>query len=1734
MTEPLLGIREDVVDIAKSVDITNKSVSKFASELNKVETISKKLASGFLSVGKAVGGVAFGILNISEAINKLNTGYTLLTKYSQTLEDIKGSALGIDFGKAITGSTQLADNIQKLDQISNIFTDTLGQGINAALDPASFRAFQGEALSAYAQVQDAAYKLSTITVLGQERSIDALDRNIKSMRDLQKETNYAVDSVTLLNAQYDIASAGFTKGNETKNVGKASVNLSQAGYGNLQGSSNALVKTLRALGDSSEVADKRAAQLFETTKVGLLSLDQLSSEAGSLAVQSKQLGLSFDETLSALAALTTQGFSASEASTRLQAFFSEVANASQDANNSLASFKDEAGKPIQLNATALKTKGISGIIEDLKKATGGDLPKIQQLFSRQETSEAVSGLISVGKDTFQSYTQSIKDTDPNKLDAEAKGRQETLLGAYQKGANQSQKSIEELGQSFSAEGLEKLVAANELVDKLAKGSATFIGSISGGIAGFSEKVRSIGGLLFTAFSTVAPIVLFNTLQKKVFPVIGEIIKGVGKLRSSFDNLGDENATVFDKLKIAADKIFSYLVTKIDALVKTIQNKIKTIRETADSELDTSGSNAINAANNIVPYNKSNKQAGVQDVVEDSLPGVSGISLIKKSSDSAASAVAGTSKNISFLDKALSKVGSVGGSVFSGLRSGLGFIGGIFKDTAGQLLKFSIGGFAVAGALQIASGWANTFWLAFNKGAFNALPEIQELRNTLKEIQNIPALDKIVKDLDPVTSSLSTGNDLLDNIGGAVNEVGKSWSLVTGNTAKSEMVLNQYDKAIDALAIENASVGAVINNKTGKTGFVDAQSSDAKKAQSKLKANVELNTDDRNALQSDLDNKKKQLDAEIALRRKKIEQIENDKNANYSPAQISDLKFELKLLQDQTEVRKKNLELEYKKALLLDQVRKLQAVDTSKPLQGQLIKQQEEGIKSQITDVAGTYKAAIDNALNDPDKFNNLVSNIDSILGSIDVQVNLDAGSAQKLRDDLIKSVPDLDKLLFTNPQLRQKLGDLNKRITDTTVQGIQTTESAKTSVIGNVEGLGSNSTVDSARKYADQITSINAQADALNKELARPETTLARQKELISQIEDLESKRLNANIDNRIKQELTGKKLQVSLAQSLLTIEQARINLYQVESDSTILSVSSAKAKLAAAKEQLEVSQQQLDLSTKEEQIRKEEISKALKSQQARDKVNDARNKTKDEQAKSTDTTNNTKNTEKGTTASKKDQVTADQDLQFSKTIASLRGKFENLDKVVEIVKLGIDEEFAARTKNIEQAKNLGSSFEQLGQTASSLFSSSSLGAELQAIGKKISDPLNEVINTASKQIAQVNAVVKTDNALYKQVTQELDAAKKTGASSETIDKLTKKQQEAKVRASGSKEEAARDTEYIKQKTVVQALNAQLDKMQSEVQATTDALQKIAEVSKDTIDFEQRQKDSAAENNRSGTALQSSFLGFFGKNNPLAQQLQQRLDFKQNQDDAKLQKSKNVTEAKKEIIDLKVLQSQLELEQQAYENALTQTQLLADISNLLSGKQASFSGSDAFQKELAALPDKITKSRALAAERGDLVQSKLDFIPKELDQKNTAVDRDTLSKQLQSLGGNLNPGNIDLITQTLKDSQDSIKGFQRQNFDVGSLSDPSFQKTLSRLDVVNQTGSNRNSLKQGINTSNGSTGSNAGVSVQAPVNITLSVSGQEATNITKSPEAFKSYVGKQINSAMTKLSSEVTKLTRSY
>ncbi len=127
------------------------------------------------------------------------------------------------------------------------------------------------------------------------------------------------------------------------------------------------------------------------TKVG-----ELASQIGRVAPSAKALGISFDEVLASVSAMTGQGLKADMAITGLHGALANIVHPAGDAGAEASRLK------IKFNQTELAAKGWKGFLDEITHAAGFNATSMSKLFNSVEGLNAIQALTADGSKKFNS------------------------------------------------------------------------------------------------------------------------------------------------------------------------------------------------------------------------------------------------------------------------------------------------------------------------------------------------------------------------------------------------------------------------------------------------------------------------------------------------------------------------------------------------------------------------------------------------------------------------------------------------------------------------------------------------------------------------------------------------------------------------------------------------------------------------------------------------------------------------------------------------------------------------------------------------------------------------------------------------------------------------------------------------------------------------------------------------------------------------------------------------------------------------------------------------------------------------------------------------------------------------------------------------------------------------------------------------------------------------------------
>lgn len=298
---------------------------------------------------------------------------------------------------ALTGRELAQANLAMRDQVralrneTNGWTATLsrarGELATAAVAVGGVGYALAQAASQSAQFGKKMAEVSTL--LDDTAGMATLTQGV---RDLSRA--YGGDANVNAKALYDIISAGASNTADALNTLTVANRLAIGGVTDVGTAADGLTSILNAYGLSAADATAVSDAFFVAVKAGKTTVPQLSDALGQVAPIASTAGVSLDQLLSSVAALTAGGTRTPEAITGIRAALTNIITPSSQATQ----LAEKLG--IAFDAQALKAQGLQGFLMQVARATGGNISQMSQLFSSVEGLNAVLTLTGAGADKF--------------------------------------------------------------------------------------------------------------------------------------------------------------------------------------------------------------------------------------------------------------------------------------------------------------------------------------------------------------------------------------------------------------------------------------------------------------------------------------------------------------------------------------------------------------------------------------------------------------------------------------------------------------------------------------------------------------------------------------------------------------------------------------------------------------------------------------------------------------------------------------------------------------------------------------------------------------------------------------------------------------------------------------------------------------------------------------------------------------------------------------------------------------------------------------------------------------------------------------------------------------------------------------------------------------------------------------------------------------------------------------
>jgi len=452
-----LGLEKDV--LTKKIELQEQKVSQLQ---KKYEESVEKLGEYHKSTLKAK-----TELNDSEAaLGKLQDRYVKVTdeiekqsgalgRFATNVEDFKKKVkdAGVDLDK-------LADNFIK---IGTVLT---GVSVGAASMSMNFDKEMSKVIAATGRTGD----------------------DIKDLRNIIINTSnqYGISAADMATAAQRVAWDWDNAAQKLDNAARLSV----VGVTDVTTAVKLLESVATAYGSTIEEQTLLVDKLMVAYQKGEFSMGELGDSFGKVASIAAESGVSIDELLAIISSSTNVGVSASEAVTSLRQVISSIVKPSKEATDTA----ERLG--IKFNAAALESKGLAGILEDVRKRTRGNTDEMAKLFGNVT---ALSQVMSISGSDNEYYKETLEDI------RKAGGQANQTLKDMQTPAKDLSDAINRLKNM--------MIEGGSSFDGVIKAASKFVDFIAGMPPGVMTAIGVLGGLMITLGGIAKLILNIETVSK---------------------------------------------------------------------------------------------------------------------------------------------------------------------------------------------------------------------------------------------------------------------------------------------------------------------------------------------------------------------------------------------------------------------------------------------------------------------------------------------------------------------------------------------------------------------------------------------------------------------------------------------------------------------------------------------------------------------------------------------------------------------------------------------------------------------------------------------------------------------------------------------------------------------------------------------------------------------------------------------------------------------------------------------------------------------------------------------------------------------------------------------------------------------------------------------------------------------------------------------------------------------
>ncbi|HPZ14638.1 MAG TPA: phage tail tape measure protein, partial [Bacillota bacterium] len=417
---------------------------------------------------------------------------------------------------------------------------------------APLAALQGFAAKASMEFETAMAKVWTITDMTKGQ-LDSLGSQLERL-----SSSIPQSAQQLAAGLYDAIGSGITDVAEAMQVLEVAAKAGQAGATSTAVAMDALTSAINAYGMEASQAGELADVMFRAMDKGKLTFEEIAGNLGQVISTAAVAGVQFEEIAAAFATLTKGGVGAAEAATAVNQAILTIIQPSEQA----AAYAEQLG--IEFNAAALASKGLSGVLEDVYRATGGNIESMTTLFSNVR---ALKGALGLTRNEMQDYKSDLDSMATASGAAERAFEKQMQTSAAQ--AQLFRNEIANLGRAFGAELLPMLNSLIERIKPLvqaftelsdgAKQAAIVFAAVT---AAIGPLMAAVGGLVTLMSGPAGWIVAITAVGSALYGLVssvrdleGQVDRQIDRTRTAITEAMSQ-ADAYGRQADALDKLIS--------------------------------------------------------------------------------------------------------------------------------------------------------------------------------------------------------------------------------------------------------------------------------------------------------------------------------------------------------------------------------------------------------------------------------------------------------------------------------------------------------------------------------------------------------------------------------------------------------------------------------------------------------------------------------------------------------------------------------------------------------------------------------------------------------------------------------------------------------------------------------------------------------------------------------------------------------------------------------------------------------------------------------------------------------------------------------------------------------------------------------------------------------------------------------------------------------------------------